>query len=59
MNTNALVVKQRKFRPMDLLGALRSRRKDLFWAWIAYQTIKGTATTALISVPALAYLVNT
>jgi hypothetical protein len=25
--------------------------KQMFWAWIAYQTIKGTLTTSLIWVP--------
>ncbi len=27
--------------------------KELFWAWIAYQTIKGTLTTSLIWIPLL------
>jgi hypothetical protein len=30
--------------------------KHLFWAWIAYQTIKGTLTTTMIWVPLLLYL---
>ncbi|MCA9735914.1 MAG: hypothetical protein H6861_08465 [Rhodospirillales bacterium] len=25
--------------------------KHMFWAWIAYQTIKGTLTTSLIWIP--------
>lgn len=25
--------------------------KNMFWAWIAYQTVKGTLTTSLIWVP--------
>jgi hypothetical protein len=29
--------------------------KRLFWLWIAYQTIKGTLTTALIWIPLLYY----
>ncbi len=27
--------------------------KQMFWAWIAYQTIKGALTTSLIWVPLL------
>lgn len=27
--------------------------KNLFWAWIAYQTVKGTMTTTFIWVPLL------
>ncbi len=25
--------------------------KNMFWAWIAYQTVKGTITTSLIWIP--------
>jgi hypothetical protein len=25
--------------------------KNMFWAWIAYQTVKGTLTTSLIWIP--------
>lgn len=25
--------------------------KNLFWTWIAYQTVKGTLTTSLIWIP--------
>jgi hypothetical protein len=27
--------------------------KNMFWAWIAYQTVKGTLTTSLIWIPLL------
>lgn len=37
------------------LGRLQRPGKQMFWAWIAYQTIKGTLTTAFIWIP-LAYL---
>ena len=33
------------------LGSLTARKKELFWVWIAYQTIKGLLTTSLIWVP--------
>ncbi len=35
------------------LKALKFKKpaKNLFWAWIAYQTVKGTLTTSLIWIP--------
>jgi len=33
------------------LKNLKKPSKNLFWAWIAYQAIKGTLTTSLIWVP--------
>jgi len=30
---------------------LKKPSKQMFWAWIAYQTVKGTLTTSLIWVP--------
>ena len=38
-----------------MAAALHARRKELFWWWIAYQSIKGTMTTAIVWFPALAY----
>jgi len=32
---------------------LRKPGRDMFWAWIAYQTVKGTITTSLIWIPLL------
>jgi hypothetical protein len=32
--------------------------KELFWAWIAYQTIKGTITTSLIWIPLILAWMN-
>ena len=29
----------------------RKPSKQMFWAWIAYQTVKGTLTTSLIWIP--------
>lgn len=34
---------------------VKQNRERLFWTWIAYQTVKGTLTTTIIWVPALAY----
>lgn len=35
------------------LGTLKANRKRLFWAWIAYHSIKGTITLSIIWVPLL------
>lgn len=34
-----------------LFEKLKKPSKQVFWAWIAYQTIKGTVTTSLIWIP--------
>ncbi|MEM1163990.1 MAG: hypothetical protein AAGJ28_23910 [Pseudomonadota bacterium] len=47
-----------KFRLLEVISTFKKRRKELFWAWLAYQTIKGTATTALIWLPAAAYFLG-
>jgi hypothetical protein len=43
-----------RFKNIDF-SALKDKAKKpskkLFWAWIAYQTVKGTLTTSLIWVP--------
>jgi len=44
----AIAVKQEK---KNWLRFLRKPSKQMFWAWIAYQTVKGTLTTSLIWVP--------
>ncbi|MEM1436337.1 MAG: hypothetical protein AAGG11_19960 [Pseudomonadota bacterium] len=40
------------------LRALKHRRKELFWAWIAYQTVKGILTTSLIWVPLIFWWID-
>ncbi len=30
-------------------------KKNMFWAWVTYQAIKGTLTTAFIWIPAIMY----
>ena len=37
--------------PRQALKTLSARKKELFWVWIAYQSIKGLITTSLIWVP--------
>jgi hypothetical protein len=33
----------------------RPNKKNMFWAWVTYQAIKGTLTTTFIWIPALIY----
>jgi hypothetical protein len=35
----------------SLFKRFKKPGKHMFWAWIAYQTIKGTLTTSLIWIP--------
>lgn len=37
----------------DKAFELKTHCRKFFWAWIAYQTIKGTLTTSLIWLPLL------
>jgi len=37
------------------LSMLKKPGKHMFWAWIAYQCIKGTTTTSLIWAPMFYY----
>lgn len=36
-----------------LFGLIKKPSKQMFWAWIAYQAVKGTLTTTFIWVPLL------
>lgn len=35
------------------IATLKANKKQLFWAWIAYQCVKGILTTSLIWIPLL------
>ena len=37
--------------PRQALKTISARKKELFWVWIAYQSVKGLITTSLIWVP--------
>jgi len=41
-----------------LFQKFKKPSKQMFWAWIAYQTIKGTLTTSLIWIPMIWALLN-
>jgi len=32
--------------------------KELFWAWVVYQAVKGTLTTSFIWIPAIIFWLN-
>ena len=40
------------------LQYLRANRARLFWAWVAYQAIKGTVTLSLVWIPLLLWWLN-
>ena len=44
-------VEREKRDPFAWGRTLKARRRELFWVWIAYQTIKGLTTTSLIWAP--------
>jgi len=49
-----------------MIASLKSRvknfkkpdKKTMFWAWIGYQAVKGSLTTAFIWIPAIMYWLN-
>ena len=46
-------------RPLAMIQTLKSRKKELFWVWIGYQTIKGLMTTSLIWIPLIIAFLKT
>jgi hypothetical protein len=47
-------MKAKRLSLSDLkLSRFKKPGKQMFWAWIAYQCIKGTLTTSLIWIPLL------
>lgn len=40
-----------KFTPRQWIKTLKARKKELFWLWIAYQSIKGMITLTIIWIP--------
>ncbi|MBW8294493.1 hypothetical protein [Sphingopyxis sp.] len=43
---------------LQKLAMLKDHKKELFWVWVAYQTVKGMMTTSLIWIPLLYALKN-
>jgi len=37
--------------PRQALKTISARKKEMFWVWITYQTVKGLLTTSLIWIP--------
>lgn len=40
-----------KYSPWRAIRYIKAHKKELFWVWIAYQSIKGMATLTLIWIP--------
>lgn len=38
-------------RPRRAIDYLKAHKKELFWVWILYQSIKGITTLSLIWIP--------
>ena len=41
----------RRLSPRKAINYLKVHKKELFWVWIAYQSIKGMTTLTLIWIP--------
>lgn len=46
-----MLARLRKLSPRRAIQTLNARKKELFWAWIAYQSVKGLTTLTLIWIP--------
>ena len=44
------------FNPLRIFSYLKSHKKELFWVWIFYQSIKGIVTLSFIWIPLWIYL---
>ncbi len=51
MDTQNSSSKFAKYSPRRAIAYLKIHKKELFWVWIAYQSIKGMATLTLIWIP--------
>lgn len=40
-----------RLSPKKAISYLKAHKKELFWVWIAYQSIKGMTTLMLIWIP--------
>ena len=47
----SLRLKAHCFNPMKAVRYIKDHKKELFWVWIAYQSIKGITTLTLIWIP--------
>jgi len=56
MNNKALIIKD-KLKSFKMPFKVPDK-KTMFWAWVTYQAIKGSLTTAFIWIPAILYWLN-
>jgi len=53
-NENSLkshFMKLQSLSPMRLIRYIKANKKELFWLWITYQSVKGILTLSLIWIP--------
>jgi late competence protein required for DNA uptake (superfamily II DNA/RNA helicase) len=41
----------KRFSPLRLIRYIKAHKKELFWVWIFYQSVKGITTLTLIWIP--------
>jgi hypothetical protein len=44
------------FNPVRIISYVKSHKKEVFWVWIIYQSIKGIVTLSFIWIPLWFYL---
>lgn len=44
------------FSPIRIISYVKSHKKEVFWVWIIYQSIKGIVTLSFIWIPLWFYL---
>ena len=44
------------FNPIRIISYMKSHKKEVFWVWIIYQSIKGIVTLSFIWIPLWFYL---
>jgi hypothetical protein len=44
------------FNPIRIISYVKSHKKEVFWVWIIYQSIKGIVTLSFIWIPLWFYL---
>jgi hypothetical protein len=46
------------FNPIRIISYVKSHKKEVFWVWIIYQSIKGIVTLIFIWIPLFFYLIK-
>ena len=43
------------YNPLRAISYIKSHKKELFWAWVSYQSLKGIVTLSFIWIPLWIY----